>query len=329
MAITRVATRNLTNLGGSTSYSFSHAGGVCDVAFVMTVRAFVDVSGVTYGGQNMTLLSTVTNGNGVVHSLWGLQAAPAGTQTVVISAPSASNVQAGVITYSGVSASATFPNVANTNSSGSTSSVTTSLTTTINNCILVGFGGRQGSGASSVSEGTGTTNVSFLDNIGQSWMMVESNPLSTGTAGSKSLQVVSGDNADMVLAVIALAPSVSSPSPSPSASQSPSSSVSSSVSLSPSASISKSPSASPSPSSSVSSSASPSVSSSVSASISPSSSISLSPSSSSSSSPSPSPTQWMNSTKHSSAITNQSKNAATWANGTKDASSWANNPKTL
>ena len=207
MAISRVASTAIANRGSSTSYTISHAGGVCDAAFVFIDRvSAVDVSGVTYADTAMTELVVYTDLNGHIHSIWGLQDCLPGTKDFVITAPASEILRAGAVTYKGVHRTATFPHASNTGASALTT-VDVSVTTTVDNCVLLGLGSHNGLDATSVGAGTGTTEVSAADYAGSSDGVYESNPLNTGTAGSKTLQATVGQNAqDLSLLVVAIAP---------------------------------------------------------------------------------------------------------------------------
>lgn len=206
--ITRVATTAIASRGASTSYTISHAGGSCDSAFVFIDRVVaVDVTSMTYDGVAMTRLGVVTDANNHIHSIWGVQDCLSGTKDVIITAPSSEVLRAGVVTYKGVHRTATFPNVVNTGLNNGVPPLSVAVTTTVNNCTLLGLGGHNGSAATAVQAGTGTIEVTAGDYAGSSDGVYESNPTDTGASGSKSLEVSSGSNAqDLSLIVVAIAP---------------------------------------------------------------------------------------------------------------------------
>lgn len=217
MAITRVATTDLDNHSGTT-ITISHPGGNCDAVFVWIDRwATVDATGVTYGGVAMTKLSSIVDLP--TRSIWGLNDCYPGTQDVVVTQPDGSKTCiVGVATYKGVSRTATFPNTTNETRSpgggGAPDNLTVAVTTTVDNCILLGLGAHKGLIADEHAPSTNTTRFSlFNDGSGNGDSgMLESDPFNTGTAGSKSLRITLGSTGqELCLLVVAIAPSTTIP----------------------------------------------------------------------------------------------------------------------
>jgi hypothetical protein len=207
MAITHVSSTAIAFLGSATSYTISHAGGVCDSAYVFVWHISNTITGVTYGGVAMTKIAEVVDANSHYHQIWGLQHCYGGTQDAVISSSDAVQTRAGVITLKGTHKTATFPNVANTGLNNGVPPLSVSVTTTVDDCILLGIGGHNGISATAVLASTGTTEISAYDGGGSSDGVYKSNPLVVGVAGSYSLEVTSGTNfQDLSLAVVAISP---------------------------------------------------------------------------------------------------------------------------
>lgn len=202
--------------GANTSYTISHDAGTCGLTLIHTVRFVAGLDAVAYGGDSATLISTVTR-DSFVSEIWGVQNSKTGVNNITITAPNADWVTyVGATSYGIISKSATFPNVQGTGSKGSgdgVDTVTVAITTTVDDCFLVGLGMHSGLAADSLSPGAGTAQVSqYNPGTGFDLGVYESDPLNTGSAGSHSLEITLGaTNQSMTLAVVALAPSLSRP----------------------------------------------------------------------------------------------------------------------
>lgn len=216
MNVKRTGLTAITARGSDTLYTISHDGGTCNSAFVLVARLLAAPTGIDYGGETMTKLGTMTNSDNWTIEIWGIQSPPVGTQDVEIACGTAENLIAGVVSYNLTDSTATFPNVTGNDKKtfgDGADTVTVSVTTTVDNCFLLGLGMHVGLAADALSPGTGTTEVSFYNpGSGTDAGIYESDPFDTGTAGSKSLQITLGStNQDMALLVVAIAPSLSNP----------------------------------------------------------------------------------------------------------------------
>lgn len=99
------------------------------------------VTGITAGGVAMTKIGTSQTGTNVSCSLWQLANPPGGNITIAVTFTGISNVEGMAVSIGNVSA-------ANVNNKGSASSsaVSTSVTTTLENCIVVDIVGAAGAG---------------------------------------------------------------------------------------------------------------------------------------------------------------------------------------
>lgn len=216
MAITRVAQTGFSGVSGVGPSTISHAGGICDAAFVYSFDTSLihTVSSVTYGGVSMTKLGTFGAGTTRIVSIWGLQDCLTGTQDVQITGSNASYTgQIVVATYKGVSRTATFPDATNggrTTSPAGVDNVQVSVTTTVDNCVLLGLGFHNGLAADEHSPGTNTSRFAlYQPGTGLDAGALESDPFNTGTAGSKTMEITLGAiNQELVLLVVAIAPSL-------------------------------------------------------------------------------------------------------------------------
>jgi len=207
----------------TTTITVSHSGGSCDCVMAYVGNEGDVVTGVTYAGVAMTKITNIVYaGAGAVETdtIWGLKDAPSGTQNLVITKPLLTNnrTTCGIVSYAGVSRTATFPDASNTNQviNPGPASLTVSVTTTVENCALVGMAFFTGSASDEISPSTNTVEISSLKVVGRSHWTLESTSLNNGAAGSKSLAISCGSlNQNFMLSVVALAPnpfySVSSP----------------------------------------------------------------------------------------------------------------------
>lgn len=215
--IERIAQTGFWGANGVGPSINSHAGGLCDAAFVLTVDTSLvhTVDSITYGGVAMTKL--VTYGSGITHivSIWGLQNPPIGLQNVAITGNNSEYAgQIEVATYKGVSKMATFPDAFNSDRTAfgdGVSNVTVPVTTSVDDCVLLGVGFHNGTDITENNPGTATSRFAFYSPFrsGFDAGAFESNPLDTGTAGVKTMQMTCGAiNQELVLVTIAIAPSL-------------------------------------------------------------------------------------------------------------------------
>lgn len=212
----RTGTTNITSRGSNTTYTISHDSGTCNSTYVLTFRIAATPDSIEYGGQALSVIKSFNTASGFL-DIWGIQNSPTGVNDIDVTCPNADfPLYLGAISYALSSKSATFPNVSGSDSKTSgdnTDTVTVSVTTTLDNCILIGLGLHNGLAADALSPGTGTSQISqYNPGTGFDLGMYESDPLNTGTAGSKSLEITLGSiNQLMALAVVAIAPSLSRP----------------------------------------------------------------------------------------------------------------------
>ncbi len=198
--------------------SFSFDGGVCD-CLIVKVAQDPDVSTnpgqgadtVTYNGVALTKFPNELRDNvQTMHQIWGLQNAPQGTGTLALTSVLSQSLIVGVESYSGVSTTATFPNISNGAQhflgSGSLSDIRVEVTTTEDDCVLVGLGGYRGPAITSMTAGDTTTTISSLSGLDLSF---QSNPLATGVAGTYHLEGLTGGGSGSIvisLLVVGLTP---------------------------------------------------------------------------------------------------------------------------
>lgn len=127
------------NYTSGTSHTFSHTCTGSDR--ILFVEAVINTSsdlitGVTYNGVSLTRITTVSpNANRRLYYYY-LVAPATGANNVVISASSSTAIGGNAVSYTGVAQTGTIIDVSTTQTA-STSSVTTNLTTTIDNCWTI------------------------------------------------------------------------------------------------------------------------------------------------------------------------------------------------
>lgn len=203
MATTRVNKLDFA----SHSSSFTFDGGVCDCVIFKNLG---NAASVSCGGNPLIKFDEVIDTNGFYHQIWGLQNAPQGNQAYLITG---TTTYSSVESYSGVNTTATFPNVMGKAEhhlgSGSLTDIQVDVTTTVDDCILVGLGGYNGSGLTNMQVGSATTLISVQPPAGGDNLSVESSPLVTGVAGTYHLAGTTGGGSVGIvisLIVVALAP---------------------------------------------------------------------------------------------------------------------------
>lgn len=195
MAIARDAvTANQSTTG--TSLTFAHTTSGSNRLLWVGVRSGVNedfITGVTYGGQAMTFVRKRQAQAGDLRwvYLFVLINPPSGTNNVVVSASGSTSINASAVSYTGVRQTSQPPQ---SNDGYHDTSLTLGVTTTDDNCWLVGFFRSTGSVASA---GAGTTELG--GSLFNSPM--DSNGAKT-PAGSHSL-VVNGSSVTGVMMSIA------------------------------------------------------------------------------------------------------------------------------
>lgn len=158
MALARDSTGSIANQTGSTgSQSFTNTAGNIFLFFGQTAySSLLTFSSITYGGKSLTKLDGVNGVGGRNLEVWYLNNPPLGTNTLSITMSGIPDTfwNAGWVTYSGAWFSA--PTIFGHNSSGSTTSLSKSLTTiTDNSWIVSGFT----NGANAVPTPGANTNI--------------------------------------------------------------------------------------------------------------------------------------------------------------------------
>ena len=158
-----------------------------------------NVTGITYNGVTMTDISSGYNVNGAVDlTVYGLIAPATGANTVSINFAASSSWGAAVAhSYTGVDQS-TFPTIF-TNNKVTSTSITTSATTTVDDSWLVSSARGSSSGATSASTGA-TTRFSTAG-----FIQTYDSGGATGGAGSKSMRIT-GSNQVLGMQLVVLAP---------------------------------------------------------------------------------------------------------------------------
>lgn len=200
----------------TTTITISHNAGSGNCLIVLAGNEGTTgvITGMTWGGVALTRLTDITYaGSGATQGdeIWGLQDASPGTQNLVITKPLLINNRTvcAISSYGLTSTSATFPDdsAVDQDVNPSASSLAVSVTTTLDNCILVGKGFFVGSASDDITAGTDTTEVSGYRIVGKTDLALESSPLSVGTAGAHALQINCGSiNQNLMLSVVAIAP---------------------------------------------------------------------------------------------------------------------------
>lgn len=183
---------------GTTSWSHNSNGDFLIVGINSTTN---DISGVTFNGVAMTQIGTTLDFSAIGRyiSMWGLASPAAGSNTIAISG--GTNQNAGAVSINGYSSNSGF-------NSGTTASnpMTVSVTTTVDNAYVVGFG----TFISYSSLGSGVSDLIGGINGDANTRMIYSTSAKT-PAGAFSMSVnISGSNLGGLVAV-GINPVVSGP----------------------------------------------------------------------------------------------------------------------
>lgn len=184
MAITRDSHTALTaSSSGATSYTFSHTVSGSDTYLVVPVYeqgSGDTVSTVTFNGAAASFLGKAKRNTADRNVyLYGLVAPDSGTHDVVVSRSGSSlAIFAGATSYNGVDQSTPTDGV--DTDSGNSTSVTSNITTTVDDCVFTGITVFSGG---TPTAGTGAVRMSFYDITAA----FESSPLLLGAAGAESI----------------------------------------------------------------------------------------------------------------------------------------------
>lgn len=189
----------------STSNNLSHATSSSDRLLCVYIYSTIDnVTGATYNGTSCTFVNKLLMTGGAagqyIHFYYLLNPT-SGTNTVTVTSSSGLGGYISAVSYTGVKQSGQ-PDANNTNGSSSTTSLTTSVTTTADNCWLMGYAYMNGS----MTAGTGTT---FRGgSVAGTLETMDSNSATT-PAGSDSLITNRGTASFAGHVIAAFSPSVS------------------------------------------------------------------------------------------------------------------------
>lgn len=130
MAITfDAATGNKVTSATSNTWSHTVASGKSNQILVVSVDAGASITGVTYGGQSLTSLGSVTyNGATETLSMWYLLAPPTGANNIIATASGTTFIIGTSASYYGVAQSSIFGTLATNSGTGTASSNTVTTT---------------------------------------------------------------------------------------------------------------------------------------------------------------------------------------------------------
>lgn len=211
-----IARDNSTTHDGGTasSFSFNHTSTgsnlLADIDVVVADAGnTVTVSSVTVDGNASTQVGTDAVGttNARRTTKWFRVPVTAGTNSVSVTLSAGASAWTRVIitTYTG-SAQSGQPNVTAQTVANANTSVSQAVTTTVDNCALVGIGL---AGTNVITAGANTVKVASLSTDDP--VSFESSPLLETPAGSFSLAYTSAGAYDLPLIVAAIAPAVTGP----------------------------------------------------------------------------------------------------------------------
>jgi heme-binding NEAT domain protein len=206
-----------TNTSSSprTSASFSHTVGTGDdpiLIVVSTTRGDQGTSGVTYGGQALTLAVDADAGDGNREwvSIWYLVDPPTGSNTVAVSFNSNHDpTGVAVMSYFGVDQASPI-DVTASKTTGSSATVSVDITPTVANAMIVGGLGHHGGDTDPHSPGTGVTErydiVTGGDTDNDSGLA--GGEIAATTAQQYTFEFTGAASDDFAIACVALKPAV-------------------------------------------------------------------------------------------------------------------------
>jgi hypothetical protein len=174
-------------VASSLTYSFTRASG-SGVLFVSCVATSDNsITGVTYGGQSMTLMASQSMGSGATLYLWRLRnPVLSGAQNVVVSASGSSTILATSISFSGDTHDAVNANAAQANAL----TLANSLSVQDQSWCVLAAGGL----GYNVTAGTGTTATTSLNPL-----TGRNGPRSGAGTTSMSVNTVGGDTISSII----------------------------------------------------------------------------------------------------------------------------------
>lgn len=201
MAIARdTATQMTKGSGGISSVTFSHTCTGSNLTLLVGFQLVGTVTGVTYNGVSMSLLSDQLDASGIHIYLYGLVGPATGANNVVITR----NVTTDTIYYQSVSYTGVsqigLPDSTN-KGTNSLTSLTVSTTTVADKAVVIGLGSSAGA---AVVAGAGITFYSAAGAGASNFNMGESSTFPITPAGSYSMTVTG--TTSMALCLVSLAP---------------------------------------------------------------------------------------------------------------------------
>lgn len=193
MAIALDATSGVTYVATGTSASLSHTCSGSDrVLFVGVVGQITTdiITSVTYNGVAMTLVDKILCPSDRYIYLYYLIAPATGAHNITVTASSSTDLAFGGVSYTGADQTSPIDGSGKSTAS-TTTSITSTITTAVNNDWIISFFRNDGS---AMSAGTSTTSRGLTTGAGQFARNMDSN--GTRSAGSNSLQATSGSNAN-------------------------------------------------------------------------------------------------------------------------------------
>jgi len=191
MAIVRDAATAIINRTSGTGYAHTCTGN--NVILLVAGYNGQNITAMTYNGNTMQKiidLNPASSSSSSVYVYGILIGTADGAAHNVVITMSSGSTNAGFVSYTGVSQAA-LPSITDTTRfTGGATDLSLDFTTAVDDSALFGWGsGEDGA----VSAGTGTTMIEFMaaDNTEA---IFESNPLATGTAGPKSINVHQGSS---------------------------------------------------------------------------------------------------------------------------------------
>lgn len=203
---------NKIDIGNHGAGTFAFDAGVSNCITIKTANNAGGVSSVKCNGLFLSAISTLNDSAGWTHQIWALQDSPMGNVTLEIAG-------AGTIIWSaeslnGISTIATFPNAENHAEHNfanglSQTDIQVDVTTTEDDCILIGLGGYRAGGITFMQPGSNTATISRNPPTGGEDLSFESSPIILGPAGTYHLDGTTGGgnvSFSISLLVCALAP---------------------------------------------------------------------------------------------------------------------------
>lgn len=211
MAITFDAHSNGGDGSATTPKTWTHTNGAGASYLLVSIVVAAGgdcVTGVTYNSVAMTQCNKVIEGNGTSLYVYGLVNPAAGANTVSVAFSGAPVWVDGVgDSYIGTETSTSTPDTTGTfadPADGTTFTVSTGSTTTANNCII--FVAAETGGADNYVSGLG--NHRGTNNYANPWVGDTLTPIASGSTGSASITISSGNRRNAI--IVALAPAVTS-----------------------------------------------------------------------------------------------------------------------